>query len=75
MSIVFFFILTFTKRVSKPEDDYNSVFMFVSGYILIPFLTFYIIWMTWVTAVNQILELSSGDGTKSLEVARSLIYT
>ena len=75
MSIVFFFILTFTKRVSKPEDDYNSVFMFVSGYILIPFLTFYIIWMTWVTAVNQILELSSGDGTKALEVARSLIHT
>ena len=56
MAIVFFFIFFFTKRVSKPEDDYNSVFMFISGYILLPFIFFYLIWMIMTGVINAAIE-------------------
>lgn len=54
--IIFLFIFFFTKRVSKPEDDYNSVFMFISGYILLPFLFFYLIWMIVTGFMNAAID-------------------
>jgi len=54
--ITFLFIFFFTKRVSKPEDDYNSVFMFISGYILLPFLFFYLIWMIVTGFMNAAID-------------------
>ena len=56
MGIVFIFIFFFTKRISKPEDDYNSVFMFISGYILLPFLGFYLSWMIFTAGVNSTID-------------------
>ena len=56
MAIAFLFIFFFTKRVSKPEDDYNSVFMFISGYILLPFIFFYLIWMIITGEFNTAIE-------------------
>lgn len=56
MGIVFIFIFFFTKRVSKPEDDYNSVFMFISGYILLPFLSFYLGWMIFTAGLNSAID-------------------
>lgn len=56
MGIVFIFIFFFTKRISKPEDDYNSVFMFISGYILLPFLGFYLTWMIVTAGINSAIE-------------------
>ena len=72
MAIVFVFIFVYTQRVSKPEDDYNSIFMFVSGYIFFPALNFYIAWMVLVDTVNQFMDLYIGNGTKEAETARAL---
>ena len=68
MAIVFLFIFFFTKRVSKPEDDYNSVFMFISGYILLPFIFFYLIWMIIIAVVNDTIAKLS-DYFESEEAA------
>ena len=68
MAIAFFFIFFFTKRVSKPEDDYNSVFMFISGYILLPFIFFYLIWMIICAVVNDTIAKLS-DYFESEEAA------
>ena len=65
MAITFFFIFIFTKRVSKPEDDYNSVFMFISGYILLPFIFFYLFYMIIISAANvSITKLSDSFGSE-----------
>ena len=71
--ITFLFIFFFTKRVSKPEDDYNSVFMFISGYILLPFLFFYLIWMIVTGFINAgIDELIKRYGSDEQGVERAV---
>ena len=73
MGIVFIFIFFFTKRISKPEDDYNSVFMFISGYILLPFLFFYLIWMIVTGFINAgIDELIKRYGSDEQGVERAV---
>ena len=76
MAIVLVFIFVYTQRVSKPEDDYNSVFMFVSGYIFFPALNFYIAWMVLVDTVNQFIDLTKeAETARALEEGGSFIYT
>ena len=74
MAIVFLFIFFFTKRVSKPENDYNSVFMFISGYILLPFIFFYFIWMIITGAFNSAIEEGIKKyGTEEKSAAENLV--
>ena len=41
--VVFFLLLCFTKSVSEPQDSYNSIFMFISGYSIIFILLYFMI--------------------------------
>jgi len=41
-TIIFLFIYFYTKGISNPNQPYNSVFMFIAGYLLPPFALIYL---------------------------------
>ena len=40
--VIFLFIFFYTKRISNPNQPYNSVFMFIAGYLLPQFIFIYL---------------------------------
>ena len=40
--VIFLFIFFYTKRISNPNQPYNSVFMFIAGYLLPQFVFIYL---------------------------------
>ena len=54
--IVYVIIFLFTKRISKPESEYNSVLMFASGFAFLPTLFFYLSLFVFVNGINKIIE-------------------
>ena len=41
--VIFLFIFFYTKGISNPNQPYNSVFMFIAGYLLPPFALIYLL--------------------------------
>jgi hypothetical protein len=41
--VIFIFIFYYTKGISNPNQPYNSVFMFIAGYLLPPFALIYLL--------------------------------
>lgn len=51
--IQFAFIYVFTKRISKPESQYDSVLMFNSGFVFLSSIFFFLGWFATVAAINS----------------------
>jgi len=62
--ILFFFI----KKISKPEDESNTIFMFFSGYILIPAL----LWYVFCLILSLELETFKNISTDGVEVINTV---
>lgn len=62
--ILFFFI----KKISKPEDESNTIFMFFSGYILIPAL----LWYVFCLILSLDLETFKNISTDGVEVINTV---
>lgn len=62
--ILFFFI----KKISKPEDESNTIFMFFSGYILIPAL----LWYCFCLILSLDLEAFKNLSTNGVEVINTV---
>ena len=43
--LIFLFIFFYTKGISNPNQPYNSVFMFIAGYLLPPFALLYLLFI------------------------------
>jgi len=41
--VIFLILFFFTKKISKEEDNHENIFMFFSGYILIPYTLYYLL--------------------------------
>lgn len=59
--IQFAFIYVFTKRISKPESQYDSVLMFNSGFVLLPSIFFFLIWLSYVGILGAAIDESIND--------------
>ena len=59
--IQFVFIFLFTKRISKPESQYDSVLMFNSGFVLLPSIFFFLIWLSYVGILGAAIDESIND--------------
>lgn len=66
-AILFVFIFLFTKKVSEPKHDYNTIFMFVSGYITFPFTFAYSIWIFTLIGINAVINDSIKKGISEIE--------
>ena len=40
--VIFLILYFYTKKISKEEDNHENIFMFFSGYILIPYTIYYL---------------------------------
>ena len=54
--IQFVFIFLFTKRISKPESQYDSVLLFNSGFVLLPSIFFFLVWMIFIGMINAAID-------------------
>lgn len=59
--IQFVFIFLFTKRISKPESQFDSVLMFNSGFVLLPSIFFFLIWLIYVAIMNAAIDKLIND--------------
>ena len=67
MAILFLLIFCFTKRISTPEIETKTAFMFFSGYILPKGLFFYLIIIASVQSMNYAIEQLIEKGTPEAE--------
>ena len=55
-------IFLFTKRISKPENEYNSVLMFASGFVFLPSIFFFLYWFILIGGINAIISKAIESG-------------
>jgi hypothetical protein len=70
--IVFAIIYLFTKRVSQPESEYNSVLMFASGFVFLPTIFFFLGWFAFLFSINKGMEIYENTQMTEEEEARAV---
>lgn len=72
-AILFVFIFLFTKKVSEPKHDYNSIFMFVSGFITFPFTFAYSFYIFTIVGINLFINESIKKGMSEIDALKQKV--